>query len=164
MGFTRIRESVELAPGFTLTAIRSSTRTTRSASSGGTVLVDLNDAKPLPRIKLLRRVTRVDARSHSGVVVPPAHVRRSSFVIRSTSELLKRPSCRSGLDMIPFASSVCHLHAEVLHENDHLATPVDLEQYWSSHRRATTLTRMPHGSTWSNDAVSTSRRTRGAAT
>jgi UDP-MurNAc hydroxylase len=129
----------------------------------GTVLVDLNDAKPLPRTwKLLRhRHPRVDfmLRSHS-----PAWSYPSAYTFEDPSDAIPvdkesylKAFCAAARVLkprhaVPFASSVCHLHAEVLHENEHLALPFDLERYWSAHPvEETSLTRMPHGSTWSTE-------------
>jgi UDP-MurNAc hydroxylase len=170
MGFTRVMEiehgrTFEIAPGFSITSfqIQYQDDSICVVEADGQVLVDLNDAKPLPRTwrMLRRRYPRVDfmLRSHS-----PAWSYPSAYTFEDPADAipvdkqsyLKAFCAAAGVlrprHAIPFASSVCHLHEEVLHENDHLATPWDLERYWSSHPvEGTALVRMPHGSSWSND-------------
>jgi UDP-MurNAc hydroxylase len=170
LGFTRILElqhgrSFELAPGFTLTSyqIQYQDDSICVVEADGTVLVDLNDAKPLPRTwKIVRRRhPRVDfmLRSHS-----PAWSYPTAYTFEDPADAIPvdrqsylQAFCAAARVLaprhaVPFASSVCHLHAEVLQENDHLARPEDLEAYFSAHPvEGTTLTRMPHGSSWSTE-------------
>ena len=170
MGFTRILElehgrTFVLAPGFTLTSyqIQYQDDSICVVEADGAVLVDLNDAKPLPRTwkSLRRRHPRVDfmLRSHS-----PAWSYPTAYTFEDPADAIPvdrqsylQAFCAAARVLapryaVPFASSVCHLHAEVLDENDHLARPEDLERYWAAHPvEGTALTRMPHGSSWSTE-------------
>lgn len=170
LGFTRVTElehgrPFEMAPGFTITSfqIQYQDDSLCVVVADGQVLFDLNDAKPLPRTwkMLQRRYPRVDfmLRSHS-----PAWSYPSAYTFENPSDAipvdkesyLKAFRAAAGVlkprFAIPFASSVCHLHREVLRENDYLATAWDLERYWSAHPLdGTRLVRMPHGSTWSSE-------------
>jgi UDP-MurNAc hydroxylase len=170
MGFTRITEiahgrAFPLAPGFSLTSfqIQYQDDSLCVIEADGHVLVDLNDAKPLPRTwkMLQRRYPRVAfmLRSHS-----PAWSYPSAYTFDDPADAIPvdkesylKAFCAAARVLkpkyaVPFASSVCHLHAEVLHENAHVATALDLETYWAAHPLAgTTFQRMPHGSTWSDE-------------
>jgi UDP-MurNAc hydroxylase len=171
LGFERVVElehgrPFRLADGFTMTSYQIQYQDDSACviEAEGTVLVDLNDAKPLPRTwkRLRRRHPRVDfmLRSHS-----PAWSYPSAYTFDDPADAIpvdkqsylqafrNAAAVLSPRFAIPFASSVCHLHAEVLGENAHLGTPYDLERYWSTNPVAgTELVRMPHGSTWSDRA------------
>jgi UDP-MurNAc hydroxylase len=168
LGFSRVTEiehgrPFEMAPGFTITShqIQYQDDSLCVIEADGTVLVDLNDSKPLPRTwkKLRRRYPRVDfmLRSHSQAWSYP-----SAYTFEDPADAIPvdqqsylKAFCSAAAVLkprhaIPFASSVCHLHEEVLAENDHLATAWDLERYWFAHPvPGTELVRMPHGSSWS---------------
>ena len=129
----------------------------------GTVLMDLNDAKPLPSTwrTFRRRYPKPDFmfRSHS-----PAW----SYPTRYTFE---DPADRLPVDgntymeafvaaaqqlrpryAIPLASGVCHLHKEVMDENRYLVSALDMQEYFeknSSRVPGTSLVVMPVGSRWS---------------
>ena len=168
MGFTRITElahgkTFPLAPGFALTSfqIQYQDDSLCVVEADGRVLVDLNDAKPLPRTwkMLQRRFPRVDfmLRSHS-----PAWSYPSAYtfddpadVIPVDKESYLKAFCGAARILkpryaVPFASSVCHLHAEVVRENEYVATSLDLARYVAAHPfEGTELQLMPHGSSWS---------------
>ena len=95
LGFTQVTEIThgarfELAPGFTLTSYQSQFQDDSVAvvEADGTVLVDLNDAKPLPSTwrRLRRRHPRVDfmMRSHS-----PAWSYPSRFTFEDASQAIR---------------------------------------------------------------------------
>ena len=167
LGFRRITElshgvPFELGPDFRITSwqIQYQDDSLCVIEGGGTVLVDLNDCKPLPRTwrKLRARYPSVDfmLRSHSPAWSYPSRytfddpseaipVSRESYMqaFRSAASLL-RPRYA-----VPFASSVCHPHREVLSENGEMVTAAELEAYWRRHPLAgTELVLMQPGSRW----------------
>ena len=168
LGFTQVTEIThgarfELAPGFTLTSYQSQFQDDSVAvvEADGTVLVDLNDAKPLPSTwrRLRRRHPRVDfmMRSHS-----PAWSYPSRFTFEDASQAI-RVHRRSYADAfvaaalilrpryaVPFASSVCHVHRNVRSENDQIVTTAEVASVWNERPRGDiALTIMPPGSGWS---------------
>jgi hypothetical protein len=170
LGFERITElrhgvPFELGPDFRITSwqIQYQDDSLCAVEGGGSVLVDLNDCKPLPRTwrKLQARYPRVDVmlRSHS-----PAWSYPSRYAFDDPSEAIPvdresyMQAFRAAAGMlrpryaVPFASSVCHPHREVLSENDEMVTAGELEAYWKRHPLAgTELVLMPPGSRWSSE-------------
>lgn len=171
LGFTRITElkqaeRFELAAGISLTSYQVQYQDDSIAvvEGEGTVLVDLNDAKPLPSTwKLLRRRhPRVDfmLRSHSPAWSYPTcysfedpdeaiHVSRSSYVdaFIAAAEIL-RPRFA-----VPFASGVCHLHREARAENAEIVTTDLVRSVWNERpHEGIELKLMPAGSRWSAQA------------
>jgi UDP-MurNAc hydroxylase len=171
LGFEKVTELAhavpfELGPDFRITSwqIQYQDDSLCVIEGGGTVLVDLNDSKPLPRTwkKLQARHPRVDfmLRSHSPAWSYPSRytfddpreaipVSRESYMqaFRSAAGLLRPRSA------VPFASSVCHPHRDVLAENAEMVTAGELEAYWKRHPLAgTELVLMPPGSRWSAEA------------
>lgn len=167
LGFTRITElrhgePFELGPDFRITSwqIQYQDDSLCVVEGGGTVLMDLNDCKPLPRTwrRLMRRHPRVDflLRSHSPAWSYPSRytfddpseaipVSRESYMqaFRSAAQLVKPRYA------VPFASSVCHPHREVLTENGEMVSAFELEAYWKRHPvEGTELVLMPPGSRW----------------
>ncbi len=155
----------EMAPDFRLTSwqIQYQDDSVCAVESGGTVLVDVNDSKPLPRTwrQITRRFPRVDfmLRSHSPAWSYPwsftfeepndaIPVDAESYVqaFRGAAALLKPRYA------IPFASSVCHPHREVLDDNGHLVSPYALEEHMRANPvEGTELVLLGHGSTWSSE-------------
>lgn len=171
LGFSRVTEIehggvFEIAPGFTLTSyqIQYQDDSLCVVEADGKVLIDLNDAKPLPRTwrMLQHRYPNVDfmLRSHSQAwSYPSAYTFEDpgDAIPVDQQSYLKAFCAAVGIlkprYAIPFASSVCHRHVEVLSENDHLSSAWDLQRYWSSHPvEGTEIVRMPHGSAWSSEA------------
>ncbi|HEY2474123.1 MAG TPA: MBL fold metallo-hydrolase [Candidatus Cybelea sp.] len=173
IGFERVIElehgrPKQLADGFTFTSYQISFQDDSVAvvEADGTVLMDLNDAKPLPSTwrSFRSKYPKVDfmLRSHS-----PAW----SYPTRYTFE---DPADRLPVDAqtymeafvaaaqqlrpryaIPFASGVCHLHREVRDENRFLVSAPEMKAYFEANAtRApqTSLVVMPVASTWSSDA------------
>lgn len=131
-------------------------------SADGSIIVDLNDAKPLPSTwrVLRKKFPNVD------------------FLLRSHSPAWSYPSCYSFDDAadaipvdkgsyqeaflnavrmlrpkysIPFASGVCHLHRDGISENEFLVSAKELRDYMEAHddddSGSTTIV-MPPGSSW----------------
>ena len=177
LGFERVTElehgkPFALGPDFQLTSwqVQYQDDSLCVVEGGGTVLVDLNDCKPLPRTwkKLLKRYRSVDfmLRSHSPAWSYPScytfddpdeaiPVSKESYMqaFVAATRLLKPRYA------VPFASSVCHPHRDVLGENTEMVSAFELEDYWKEHAVAgTELRLMPPGSRWSaEDGFDTSR-------
>jgi hypothetical protein len=170
IGFERIvelrhGERIALGDDFSLTSYQVSFQDDSVAvvEAGGTVLVDLNDAKPLPSTwrAFRAKYPKPDfmLRSHS-----PAW----SYPTRYTFE---DPADRLPVDgrtymeafvaaaqqlrpryAIPFASGICHLHREVMDENRFLVSAPQMRDYFianASRTPDTSLVIMPVGSRWS---------------
>lgn len=173
IGFERIVEvphgkTVQLADGFSFTSYQISFQDDSVAvvEADGTVLVDLNDSKPLPSTwrTFRSKYPKVDfmLRSHS-----PAW----SYPTRYTFE---DPADRLPVDgrtymeafvaaaqqlrpryAIPFASGICHLHREVRDENRFLVSGPEMKAYFEANAARvpeTSLVLMPPGSRWSSDS------------
>src|SRR5690606_38651189 len=169
IGFTNIREvrhgeTVELAPGFTLTSWQFYPFTDSAAvvECEGVTLFNSNDAKFMggPLNQILHRHPRIDFvfRSHSSAnprlcfdytdapdVIPDDSARYASdfadFAIRTGARYA-----------IPFASNHCFLHRETYAMNDTVTTPERVEQAFAA--RGLTypaLKVMVTGDSWSRD-------------
>jgi UDP-MurNAc hydroxylase len=170
LGFTKITElkqaqTLQLAPGFTLTSyqVRHEDDSVAVIEADGTVLVDLNDAKPLASTwrKLRARHPHVDfmLRSHS-----PAWSYPTCYSFEDASQRFEI-SGRSYIDAfvaaadilepryaVPFASGVCHLHRDVLGQNAEMITTDQVAAVWRERpHRKTELKIMPPGSRWSTE-------------
>ena len=168
LGFTQVTElpqagSFDLAPGFRLTSyqVRHEDDSVAVIEADGAVIVDLNDAKPMASTwKLLRaRHPRVDfmLRSHS-----PAWSYPTCYTFEDASQKFE-VSRRSYVDAfiaaarilqprhaVPFASGVCHLHRDVISQNDAMVTTDQVAAVWNEDAHpGTELTIMPAGSSWS---------------
>jgi UDP-MurNAc hydroxylase len=173
VGFERIVElehgkKIALADGFSFTSYQVSFQDDSVAvvEADGTVLFDLNDAKPLPSLwrTFRSKYPKVDfmLRSHSPAWSYPtrytfddpadrlpvdARTYMEAFV--SAAQQL-RPRYA-----IPFASGICHLHREVRDENRFLVSALDMKSYFESNASRvpeTSLVVMPVGSQWSADS------------
>jgi UDP-MurNAc hydroxylase len=161
-------KSIELGDGFRLTSYQVSFQDDSIAvvQADGAVIVDLNDAKPLPSLwrTLAARYPKVDfmLRSHSPAWSYPtrytfedpadrlpvdSNTYMQAFV--SAAQLL-RPRYA-----VPFASGICHLHRDVRDENRFMVTAPQMKAYFEAraHRiPETTLVVMPVGSRWSSES------------
>lgn len=170
IGFKHIRELghgevFHIAPGFEIVSyqIQYQDDSILVIHADGTTMVNLNDAKPLPSTwrRLRKRFPKVDfmLRSHS-----PAWSYPSCFTFEDPSDAIPinketyMEAFRTAAKIIhpryaiPFASSICHLHREVVPQNDYLVSADELINYMQAHKiEGTTLVLMPHGSSWSND-------------
>ncbi len=173
IGFKHIVEMVHgqkmpLGDDFSLTSYQVSFQDDSVAvvEADGAVLVDLNDAKPLPSTwrTLRQRYPRPDfmLRSHSPAWSYPT---RYSFedpadrlpvdaktymeaFVAAAQQLRPRYA-------IPLASGVCHLHKEVIDENRFLVSALDMQDYFqknASRVPGTQIVLMPVGSTWSSQS------------
>jgi len=169
IGFTNIREvrhgeTVELAPGFTLTSWQFYPFTDSAAvvECEGVTLFNSNDAKFMggPLNQILHRHPRIDFvfRSHSSAnprlcfdytdapdVVPDDSARYASdfadFAIRTGARYA-----------IPFASNHCFLHRETYAMNDTVTTPEKVEQVFAARGLTSpALKVMVTGDSWSRD-------------
>ena len=170
LGFKAITEldhgrPFELAKGFRISSYQVSYQDDSVCllEADGVVIANLNDAKPLPRTwrRLRNTYPKVDfmLRSHSPAWSYPSRftfgnpddgipVTRESYMEawRNAASILK-PTYG-----IPFASSVCHPHPEVLAENDEMITAYELADYIACHPiEDTELVMMPPGSRWSSE-------------
>jgi hypothetical protein len=173
IGFERIVElnhgqRLKLGDDFYLTSYQISFQDDSVAvvEADGTVLMDLNDAKPLPSTwrTFRAKYPKCDfmLRSHS-----PAW----SYPTRYTFE---DPGDRLPVDgrtymeafvaaaqqlrpryAIPFASGICHLHREVIDENRFLVSAPEMRDYFMANKSRVpevALTIMPVGSRWSSES------------
>ncbi len=158
-------EVFALAAGFDFTSYQVSYQddSVCVVEADGVVLVNVNDAKPLPRAwkTLNQRYPAVDFmfRSHSPAWSYPSSytfdnpaeaisVSRESYVeaFRSAANVLKPRYA------VPFASSVCHPHPDLLEDNAEIVSAYELRDYLDVHPlESTELAIMPHGSAWSSD-------------
>jgi len=149
MGFTDVREvahgqSVELAPGFTLTSYQFYPFTDSAAvvECDGTVLFNSNDAKFMggPLAQILARHPRPDFvfRSHSSANprlcfdftdAPGAVADDGSRYAGDFAEFAIRTGARFA---IPFASNHCFLHRDTYGMNDTVTTPQKVEQVFAA--------------------------------
>ncbi|HVN68239.1 MAG TPA: MBL fold metallo-hydrolase [Candidatus Binatia bacterium] len=161
-------ETLELADGFSFTSYQVSFQDDSVAviEADGTVLVDLNDAKPLPSLwkKFRAKYPDVDfmLRSHS-----PAWSYPTRYTFEDPADRLPVDS-RTYMEAfvaaaqqlnpryaVPFASGICHLHREVRDENRFLVSAPEMRAYFEAnagrvpHSR---LTIMPVGSSWSSES------------
>lgn len=170
MGFTNVTEldhgkTLSLASDFKLTSFQVSYQDDSVCviEADDVVIVDVNDAKPLPRAwkDLQQRFPHVDfmLRSHSPAWSYPSAYSfdRPEEAIAVTRDSYKS-AFRSAVSMlkpryaVPFASSVCHPHQQVLAENEDIISAFELQDYLDEHPLAVTaLAIMPHGSSWSSD-------------
>ncbi len=170
LGFTRVTEMVHgrryrLAPDFFISSfqIQYLDDAVLAVEAEGRVLIDLNDAKPLPPSwrSLRRRFPRPDflLRSHSPAWSFPdcyrfddpteaAAVRRESY-LEGFREAVRQLSPHNA---IPFASGVCHLHREAREQNRHLIPAKELVDYMRAHPvEGTRVVQMPPGASWSTE-------------
>lgn len=172
-GFERIVElphgkTIEMADGFTLTSYQVSFQDDSVAvvQAGGAVLVDLNDAKPLPSTwrTFRARYPKVDfmLRSHS-----PAWSYPTRYTFEDPADRLP-VDARTYMEAfvaaaqqlrpryaIPFASGICHLHREVRDENRFLVSGPEMKEYFEANAARvpdTKLVLMPVGSRWSSES------------
>lgn len=172
LGFQRVTEMVEarryrLGPDFAITAfqIQYLDDSVLVVEAGGVVIVDLNDAKPLPPSwrAIRRRFPRPDfmLRSHSPAWSFPTcytfedeaeavAVERDSYMaaFREAARILEPRFA------VPFASAVCHLHREARSENRHLVPSAEMADYLARHPLPgrTEFVRMSHGASWSSES------------
>jgi UDP-MurNAc hydroxylase len=170
IGFERIvelrhGERMQLGDDFWLTSYQVTFQDDSVAvvEAEGTVLFDLNDAKPLPSMwrTFRARYPKVDFmfRSHS-----PAWSYPTRYTFEDPSDRLPVDS-KTYMDAfvaaaqqlrpryaIPFASGICHLHREVRDENRFLVSAPELRAYFEANAArtpGTSLVVMPVGSRWS---------------
>ncbi|MGB9652670.1 MAG: MBL fold metallo-hydrolase [Candidatus Cybelea sp.] len=171
IGFERIvelrhGERLRLGDDFWLTSYQISFQDDSIAviEADGVVLMDLNDAKPLPSSwrTFRAKYPKPDfmLRSHS-----PAWSYPTRYTFEDPSDRLPVDS-RTYMEAfvaaaqqvrpryaIPFASGICHLHHEVRDENRFLVSAPEMRAYFEAHAsRApqTSLVVMPVGSRWSS--------------
>jgi UDP-MurNAc hydroxylase len=171
LGFERVvelrhGERIKLGDDFFLTSYQVSFQDDSVAvvESNGTVLVDLNDAKPLPSLwrKFRSKYPKVDfmLRSHS-----PAWSYPTRYTFEDPSDRLP-VDARTYMEAfvaaaqqlrpryaVPFASGICHVHREVRDENRFLVSMPEMRDYFEANAaRAdrTSLVLMPVGSRWSS--------------
>jgi UDP-MurNAc hydroxylase len=170
LGFTRITEldhgqTINLGPNFRFTSYQVAYQDDSLCvvEADGAVILDINDSKPLPSTwkQLKRKYPRVDfmLRSHS-----PAWSYPSSYTFDDPGDAIpvSRESYMEAFHsaasilqpryVVPFASSVCHPHREILFENAEIVSAFELEAFLKQHPLAgdTELAIMPHGSRWSS--------------
>lgn len=158
-------EKIQLGDDFSLTSYQISFQDDSVAvvEADGTVLVDLNDAKPLPSTwrAFRAKYPKPDfmLRSHS-----PAWSYPTRYSFEDPSDRLP-VDARTYMEAfvaaaqqlrpryaIPFASGICHLHREVRDENRFLVSAPEMRDYFQANAArtpGTTLTVMPVGSRWS---------------
>lgn len=173
IGFERVvelrhGERMKLADGFWLTSYQVTFQDDSVAvvEADGTVLVDLNDAKPLPSMWRAFRAQypKVDfmLRSHS-----PAWSYPTRYTFEDPADRLP-VDARTYMEAfvaaaqqlqprhaVPFASGICHLHREVRDENRFLVSAPEMLSYFkanASRAPKTSLTVMPVGSRWSSES------------
>ncbi len=173
LGFERVvelrhGERLALGDGFWLTSYQVTFQDDSVAvvEADGAVLVDLNDAKPLPSTwrALRAKYPNVDfmLRSHS-----PAWSYPTRYTFEDPADRLPVDS-RTYMDAfvaatqqlrpryaVPFASGICHLHREVRDENRFLVSAPEMRSYFeanASRAPKTSLIVMPIGSTWSSES------------
>ena len=115
----------------------------------GKILVNLNDAKPLPSSWrwLIKNFKNPDFmfRSHSLAWSYPTKYtfekEDEDFLKKETymQEYLQCILFLEPLHAVPFASYICHLHKETLQDNKHLTTPYELEKYVTKNYNGSTL-------------------------
>lgn len=172
LGFERVvelnhGERMKLADGFWLTSYQVTFQDDSVAvvEADGAVLMDLNDAKPLPsQWKSFRaKYPNVDfmLRSHS-----PAWSYPTRYTFEDPADRLP-VDARTYMEAfvaaaqqlnprfaVPFASGICHLHREVRDENRFLVSAPEMQAYFqanASRAPKTSLTIMPVGSRWSSE-------------
>jgi Beta-lactamase superfamily domain len=173
IGFERIvelrhGERMALGGDFSLTSYQISFQDDSVAvvEADGTVLVDLNDAKPLPSTWRMFRAKYPKPdfmlRSHS-----PAWSYPTRYTFEDPADRLPVDS-RTYMEAfvaaaqqlrpryaVPFASGICHLHKEVIDENRFLVSAPEMRAYFeanSARLPKTQLVVMPVGSRWSSQA------------
>lgn len=173
IGFERIvelrhGEKIALGDGFTLTSYQISFQDDSVAvvEADGVVLVDLNDAKPLPSTwrTFRAKYPKPDfmLRSHS-----PAWSYPTRYTFEDAADRLP-VDARTYMDAfvaaaqqlrpryaVPFASGICHVHREVRDENRFLVSAPEMKSYFEanpSRAPQTSLVIMPVGSRWSSQS------------
>jgi UDP-MurNAc hydroxylase len=173
IGFEKIVElphgkTIQLTDGFSFTSYQVSFQDDSIAvvEADGAVLIDLNDAKPLPSTwrTLRTKYPKIDfmLRSHS-----PAWSYPTRYTFEDPADRLPVDG-RTYMDAfvaaaaqlrpryaIPFASGICHLHREVRDENRFLVSAPEMKTYFeanASRAPETTLVLMPVGSRWSTQS------------
>ena len=168
LGFSKVTEldngiPFEISPDFVITSFQISYQDDSCCviEADGVVVVNLNDAHPLPSTwkRLLKAYPKVDFmfRSHS-----PAWSYPSCYTFDNPAEAISisretyMEAWRAAASIlkptygVPFASSVCHPHPEVLKENEGIVSAFELEQYLKMNPLDDTkLAIMPPGSRWS---------------
>ncbi|MEE8476128.1 MAG: MBL fold metallo-hydrolase [Myxococcota bacterium] len=172
IGFHRVTEMVHdrrypLGPDFAITALQIQylDDSVLVVEADGVVVVDLNDAKPLPPSwrAIGRRCPRPDFmfRSHS-----PAWSFPTCYTFEDEAEAVavERDSYKAAFRQaarvleprfaVPFASGVCHLHREARSENRHLVPGAELADYLERHPLpdGTECVLMPPGASWSPES------------
>jgi len=172
IGFERIvelrhGEKIPLGNGFSLTSYQISFQDDSVAvvEADGVVLVDLNDAKPLPSTwKTFRaKYPKPDfmLRSHS-----PAWSYPTRYTFEDPADRLP-VDARTYMEAfvaaaqqlrpryaVPFASGICHLHREVRDENRFLVSAPEMKAYFEANAARVpqaSLVVMPVGSRWSSE-------------
>jgi UDP-MurNAc hydroxylase len=173
IGFERILElphgkTIALTDGLRFTSYQISFQDDSAAviEADGTVLIDLNDAKPLPSTwrTLRAKYPKIDfmLRSHS-----PAWSYPTRYTFEDPTDRLP-VDARTYMDAfvaaaqqihpryaVPFASGVCHLHREVRDENRYLVSAPQMKAYFEANAArvpTTALAIMPVGSSWSSES------------
>lgn len=161
-------ERIQLGDDFALTSYQISFQDDSVAvvEADGVVLVDLNDAKPLPSTwrTFRSKYPKVDFmfRSHS-----PAWSYPTRYTFEDPSDRLpvdsttyKEAFVAAAQQLrpryaVPFASGICHLHREVLDENRFLVSAPALRHYFAANASRVpqaSLVIMPVGSRWSPES------------
>ncbi|MBV8529697.1 MAG: MBL fold metallo-hydrolase [Candidatus Eremiobacteraeota bacterium] len=173
IGFSTIVElrhgqRLKLAEGFWLTSYQVSFQDDSVAvvEADGVVLVDLNDAKPLPSLWRTFRAKYPHPdfmlRSHS-----PAWSYPTRYTFDDASDRLP-VDARTYMEAfvaaavhlqprhaVPFASGICHLHREVRDENRFLVSAPEMRAYFEANAArvgTSSLVVMPVGSRWSSES------------
>jgi UDP-MurNAc hydroxylase len=173
LGFERVielnhGERLTLADGFALTSYQVTFQDDSVAvvEADGAVLIDLNDAKPLPSLwKTFRaKYPTVDfmLRSHS-----PAWSYPTRYTFEDPADRLP-VDARTYMEAfvaaaqqlnpryaVPFASGICHLHREVRDENRFLVSAPEMRVYFDANKSRlpkSSLMVMPVGSRWSSES------------
>ena len=173
LGFERVvelrhGERLKLADDFWLTSYQVTFQDDSVAvvEADGAVLVDLNDAKPLPSTwrNFRAKYPKVDfmLRSHS-----PAWSYPTRYTFEDPADRLP-VDARTYMEAfvaaaqqlqpryaVPFASGICHLHREVLDENRYLVSAPEMKTYFEANASRvpkSSLQIMGVGSRWSTES------------
>lgn len=170
LGFPNVREvrhgeTVELAPGFTLTSYQFYPFTDSAAivEADGVALFNANDAKLMggPLSQILRRHSKIDFvfRSHSSANprlcfeftdAPGESPDDGARYAADFADFAVRTGARHA---VPFASNHCFLHRETFPLNDTVTTPERVERVFRERGlRSPALKIMVSGDSWDSDA------------
>lgn len=168
LGFSEIIEmdqatTHELVPGFKITPyqVQIQDDSVLAIDCDGTILLDVNDAKPLPSTwrMIKKRFPKIDFlfRSHSSAWSYP-----TCFEFERPEDAIpvSRETYKSGFwdtmafakprYAVPFASGICHLHRESLSNNTFLVPSFEMVDYMKSRPiEGVETVYMPPGSSWS---------------